>query len=326
LHSAQNLERLWKDIQPMGLAWDLAGANLSDWNLVQGLRSQPKVARLPFILFFQECGQISGGLTNILFKPLNSKSLAEYLERLQPKDIHGSILIVDDDAHARQLYQRLVEQAFPGHAVRLAENGLQALEYLQGEIPGLVILDLVMPEVDGFQVLAKLRSSPVTCRVPVIVISGKLLTFEDIEKLNYARVTLHTKEILSPEETILSLQGSFYGEQGLSQPTSLLVKQSVVYLQQNYANNLSRCELAQAVGVTENYLSQIFRQELGITPWECLNRLRIQKAKETLLNSQQTITEIACQVGFNDPAYFSRVFKKMMGVSPQAYRSHPPDA
>jgi YesN/AraC family two-component response regulator len=162
--------------------------------------------------------------------------------------------------------------------------------------------------------------------VPVIVISGKLLTFEDIEKLNYARVILHTKDILSPEESILSLQGSFSGEQGLSQPTSLLVKQSVAYLQQNYANSISRCELAQFVGVTENYLSQIFRQELGITPWDCLNRLRIQKAKEYLLNSQHSVTEIACQVGFNDSAYFSRVFKKMVGVSPQAYRNHPPTA
>jgi len=192
---------------------------------------------------------------------------------------------------------------------------------MQKEVPGLVILDLVMPGADGFQVLEKLRSSQATCRVPVIVISGKLLTFEDIEKLNYARVTLYAKDILSAEEITASLQQSFRGERSLSQPTSLLVKQSLVYLQQNYDQSLTRRQLAQAVGVTENYLSQIFRQELGISPWDCLSRLRILKAKDLLLSSDRNITEVACQVGFDDPAYFSRVFKKMTGISPQAFRN-----
>ena len=321
LRSMQDLHLLWKDIQPVGLAWDLAGASLNDWNLVQSLRSQAQFARLPFLLFCQEGSELSGGLTNVLFKPFSSRSLVEYLECMRPAEISGAIWIVDDDPQARELYQRLVEQAFPGQPVRLAEDGLQALALMQKEVPGLVILDLVMPGADGFQVLEKLRSSQATCRVPVIVISGKLLTFEDIEKLNYARVTLYAKDILSAEEITASLKQSFRGERSLSQPTSLLVKQSLVYLQQNYDQSLTRRQLAQAVGVTENYLSQIFRQELGISPWDCLSRLRILKAKDLLLSSDRTITEVACQVGFADPAYFSRVFKKMNGISPQAFRN-----
>jgi AraC-like DNA-binding protein len=323
ISSSENLDGLWKSVQPVGLAWDVSGASLSDWNLVQSLRSQAQFSRLPFLLYSQEDCQLSGGITNILFKPLNSGTLAEYLEGILPQDVHGAIWIVDDDPHARQLYQRLVERSFPGHAMRLAENGAQALAFLEDEIPGLVILDLLMPEVDGFQVLARLRCSPATCRVPVVVISGKLLTFEDIERLNFTRVTLQTKEISTYEEIIASLKQALSGEPSLSQPTSLLVKQSLAYLHQNYEKDLSRRELAQAVGVTENYLSQIFHQELGMTPWECLNRLRIQKAKDYLLNSDHTVTEIACRVGFNDPAYFSRVFKKMIGVSPHAYRHDP---
>ncbi len=320
ISASQNLDDLWKSAQPVALAWDLTSACLEDWNLVQSLRNQAQFSRLPVLLFSQDECQLAGGVTNILYKPLNRATLMEYLEGILPQDLHGAIWIVDDDPHARQLYQRLVERAFPGHALRLAEDGAQALALLEQEIPGLVILDLLMPGVDGFQVLARLRCSPATCRVPVVVISGKLLTFEDIERLDYMRVTLQTKQIFTEEETMATLQHSITGERSLSQPTSLLVKQSLAYLQQNYHKDLSRRELAQAVGVTENYLSQIFHQELGITPWECLNRLRIMKAKELLLNSEQTVTEIACQVGFNDPAYFSRVFKKANGVSPQAYR------
>jgi signal transduction histidine kinase/ABC-type sugar transport system substrate-binding protein/AraC-like DNA-binding protein len=323
ISASQNLDELWKSVQPAALAWDLSSASLGDWNLLQSLRNQAQFSRLPVLLFSQEECQLEGGITNILFKPLNSATLGEYLEGILPQDVHGAIWIVDDDPLARQLYQRLVEKAFPGHALRLAEDGAQALALLEQEIPGLVILDLLMPQVDGFQVLARLRCNPATCRVPVVVISGKLLTFEDIQRLNYMRVTFQTKHILTEEETILALQQSFSGEGSLSQPTSLLVKQSLAYLHQNYPKDLSRRELAQAVGVTENYLSQIFRQELGITPWECLNRLRILRAKEYLMNSEQSITEIACQVGYNDPAYFSRVFKKILGISPQAYRTQP---
>jgi len=257
----------------------------------------------------------------VLFKPLSHRSLAEYLENILPRELNGPIWIVDDDPRARQLYQRLAAQAFPGHPLRTAENGAQALAWLEKETPGLVILDLLMPEVDGFQVLEKLRSCQPACLTPVIVISGKLLTFEDIERLNFLQVTLHTKDVLSDDETVALLRRSGAGEAHLGQLTSLLVKQSLAYLHQNYENNLSRREVAQAVGVSENYLSQIFHHELGITPWEYLNRLRILKAREYLRGTCQSVTEIACRVGFNDPAYFSRVFKKVLGVSPQAYRS-----
>lgn len=320
LRSLHDLNLLNHEFQPVGLAWDLSHARLSDWNLVQRLRGNAQFSRLPFLLFYQEGSEQCSGLTNVLFKPFNVKTLAEYLECLQPKELGGAIWIVDDDPQARELYRRLVEEAFPGHPLRLAENGRQALDLLEQEAPSLVILDLVMPEADGFQVLEKLRSNPASTRVPVLVISGKLLTFEDIERLNYARVVLQTKNIFSPEEIMAVLQQSMCGEQNLGQPTSLLVKQSLAYLQQNFDQNLSRRQLAKAVGVSENYLSQIFRQELGISPWECLSRLRIQKAKELLTSTDRSITEVACQVGFDDPAYFSRVFKKMVGKSPQAFR------
>ena len=204
ISSSENLDGLWKSIQPVGLAWDMSGASLGDWHLVQSLRLQAQFSRLPFLLFSQDGCQLEGGITNVLFKPLNSKSLAEYLEGTLPQEVGGAIWIVDDDPHARQLYQRLVERTFPGYAVRLAENGAQALAFLDEEIPVLVILDLLMPEVDGFQVLAKLRCSPATCRVPVVVISGKLLNFEDIERLNFMRVTYQTKDILTEDETLAS--------------------------------------------------------------------------------------------------------------------------
>jgi len=72
--------------------------------------------------------------------------------------------------------------------------------------------------------------------------------------------------------------------------------------------------------VSENHLSRIFRRELGISPWDYLNRYRIKQAKELLTNTQDSITSVALRVGFNDPAYFSRVFRKQVGQSPSTFR------
>jgi transcriptional regulator GlxA family with amidase domain len=153
-----------------------------------------------------------------------------------------------------------------------------------------------------------------------MVLSGHSLTMEDVLRLDYARVTFHSKGLLSPEEAIASLQQALSGQIVLPQPTSTLVKRVLAYFHQNYQTPLTRLEIAGMMGVSEDYLSRIFRKEMGISPWECLNRHRIQKAKELLSTSQESITAIAGQVGFEDSAYFSRVFRQYTGQSPKSYR------
>jgi len=102
--------------------------------------------------------------------------------------------------------------------------------------------------------------------------------------------------------------------------TSALVKQAVAYFHQNYSRPISRWEIAEAVGVSEDYLSRVFNRELNISPWDYLNRYRILHAKHSLLNTTENIGVIARQVGFKDQAYFSRVFHRITGKSPQAFR------
>jgi signal transduction histidine kinase/AraC-like DNA-binding protein/DNA-binding LacI/PurR family transcriptional regulator len=323
LQLGDDLDFLLTEVQPMALAWDLTDAGLSDWTLIQRLRSYPQLCHLPFILYSQEADGNSGlatGMTDVVMKPINGKTLIEMLESIRPRGATGPLLIVDDDPQACLLYHRLAADALPGCPIITAENGAAALAILERETPCLVILDLMMPEVDGFTVLEKMRLNPRTRQVPVLVMSGKMLSLEDVHRLDYGRVTFHSKELLSTEEAVASLQRALSGEQTLLQPTSILVKHALAYLHQNFANPLTRQEIAEAVGVSKNYLSEIFRQELGFSPWDCLTRLRLQKAKELLLTSGDSITSVAGQTGFDDSAYFSRVFRKNNGMSPQEYR------
>jgi AraC-like DNA-binding protein len=101
------------------------------------------------------------------------------------------------------------------------------------------------------------------------------------------------------------------------------VKRAVLYFQQNCNRPLSRWEVAEAVGASEDYLSRVFHREMGISPWEYLNRYRILQAKELLRCTDDNVKTVARRVGFTDPAYFSRVFRKVVGTSPSAYRKHP---
>jgi AraC-like DNA-binding protein len=156
--------------------------------------------------------------------------------------------------------------------------------------------------------------------VPVLVISGHILSGEDIKRLDHAQVVFQSKDILTENETANGLRRVLLGDEMLPQPTSILVKQTIACLQQNYSQRLSRQQMAKAVGVSEGYLGRIFQQELGLSPMEYLNRYRIKEAKVLLNQTSASITDIAAQVGFDDPAYFSRAFRKQVGFSPRAYR------
>lgn len=318
-----DLDVVLQNAQPAMLAWDLTEATADEWALVQRLRSQPHLCRLPFVVYDREQPDRRVppvGMTDVITKPVSGKTLLDTLSALGPPRSAEAILIVDDDPQARELYKKLASQALPGHPLHLAESGQAALDWLARETPGLIILDLMMPEVDGFVVLEHLRADRRTRQVPVLVISGKILSLEDIQRLDYVRVTFQSKEILSEDEAVDCLRRVFTGSQELPQPTSSLVKRALSCIHQNYARSLSRREIAAAVGVSESYLSKILRQEVGLSLWECLTRLRVQIAKELLSATTDSITEVAGQVGFEDPAYFSRVFSKYSGQSPQAYR------
>ncbi len=92
------------------------------------------------------------------------------------------------------------------------------------------------------------------------------------------------------------------------------------YVADHYMAPLAREEISTALRVSPNYLSRVFRRDTGMTPWQYLNQYRIVQAQKLLLDTQLSVTEIAQRVGFNDPAYFVRVFHKEMGRAPLQYR------
>jgi signal transduction histidine kinase/AraC-like DNA-binding protein len=315
---AMDIESILAKYSPAALAWDLSTASEVEWQFMRRLCNHPRFASIPFMLY----GGIQSGLTMTLVKGASSQPLLDTLAAIYPAQRKGSILIVDDDPAVIAFHQRMVFEALGDQRIRTALNGKEALECMAVQVPSLVLLDLKMPEMDGFEVLDRMRSDPQLHMVPVIILSNKQLNGEDIKSLEkHTHVTLQTKGILHEDELAVALQRELFGTDGLPAQTSILVKRVVAYLHQNYNRPLLRWEIAEAVGVSEDYLSRVFLREMGVSLWDYLNRYRIYQAKEMLQLTGESVQSIAQKVGFKDQAYFSRVFRGLVGESPSAFRS-----
>jgi AraC-like DNA-binding protein len=99
------------------------------------------------------------------------------------------------------------------------------------------------------------------------------------------------------------------------------VRKAELWIVHNYGRAVTRAELAEAVGANEDYLTRIFRHELGISPWEFLGRYRILSSMRLLEAGDESLAAVATAVGIPDQAYFSRVFRKFTGFTPLEYRA-----
>jgi len=206
------------------------------------------------------------------------------------------------------------------HQVLKARNGLEALKLMEQQRPDLVLLDLMMPELDGFGVLEAMREKENMRNIPVIVLTGQLLTESDMARLNRGVAKVLEKGLFSMEETLTQIDAVLARKRKLGSEAQRLVRQAMAYLHEHYDQAISRQDLARYLGMSGDYLTYCFRNEVGMTPIAYLNRYRVNQAKLLLAESNKNITEVAIAVGFSDSGYFSRVFRRQVGVSPDLYR------
>lgn len=323
--SIDELDVALSSTSPVAIAWDLSQSKPGDWNIIRRLRSHSKYSLVPVLIYGNDpelsFTDLKLGMTGFVTKSANSLTLLDALTAMCPSSPTSSILIVDDDPEVRQAHIELVKHNFPGCSVQTAESGEVALESMKKNVPTLVLLDLVMPGLSGADVLDQMRIDAHLRSVPVIILSSKLLSLEDVKRLeNHTRVMLQTKGIWSEAETVAALNRALFGTETLPPHTSALVKRAIAYMHQNFSHPLSRWEIAEAIGVSEDYLTKVFTRELEISPWDYLLRYRVLQAQEILEKTSRPISLIARMVGFKDQSYFTRVFSKLVNATPQEYR------
>jgi CheY-like chemotaxis protein len=187
--------KLAAELHPIAITLDVLMPEVDGWTVLSALRGNPELADIPVIIATITDQQRKGmtlGAVGYLTKPIERERLIALLKPYRSRAKRTRVLLVEDDLTQRERIRSYLEPQ--QWLVAEAENGRVALKYLEGELPDVIVLDLMMPEMDGFQVITALQGSPRWRAIPVIVITAL-----DLSAADRARLNLGVKEILSKE-------------------------------------------------------------------------------------------------------------------------------
>jgi CheY-like chemotaxis protein len=178
-----------RHLQPLVIILDVLMPGMDGWAVLSQLKADAQTSHIPVIMLTMLEDRSMGyalGAAEFLTKPLDRDRLHKTLDKYRaqapsPDDNAAPVLVVEDDPTARTLLRRMLESE--GWTVAEAANGREALEYLAQHQASLILLDLMMPEIDGFTFLAALRADSQLRNVPVVVVSAKEISGQEAAQL-----------------------------------------------------------------------------------------------------------------------------------------------
>lgn len=235
------------------------------------------------------------------------------------------LLIADDEDMIRKgvaKYLQLHTDRFS--KIYEAENGQEAIDLTLRYQPDMLLLDVQMPVKTGLDVMKEVQKAGLE---PVTVILSGYDTFSYAQQAvkfgarDYLLKPVRAADILN---TLNELADKYIGKETEvveeEEATNPLVREATEYMQENYARDLSLTEVAEHLRISTGYLSTLMNQNLGCGFVDYLNQVRVDRACCYLEQNQLKNYEVAYKVGFNDEKYFSKVFKKIKGMTPKEYR------
>jgi signal transduction histidine kinase/CheY-like chemotaxis protein len=195
--------RLAREIQPAAITLDIVMPGMDGLKVLETLESDPATRGIPVIIISMTDDRDRGfalGAAEFMTKPVDWDRLVSVLSRSGVRPSSDPILIVEDDPANRELLRRMLEKA--GWPVEEATNGQAALEQIEARRPALVLLDLMMPRVDGFDLVARLRERADLRDIPVVIITAKDLTNDDRERITENVRTVLQKGKYSRDELL----------------------------------------------------------------------------------------------------------------------------
>jgi len=197
-----------KEISPLAITLDIMMPEKDGWQVLRELKNDPQTRDIPIIvcsiLENQEEG-FSMGAADYLVKPFLQEDMISALNRLNRDGNIREVLIIDDDADDLRLLQKMLEDNQNYHVIP-AQGGIQGWEIIQKKQPDAVILDLFMPDLNGFALLENIRANPVLRRIPVIVLTGADLTPEHHQQLTEFGQSVIAKGYLREKDLLVSLE------------------------------------------------------------------------------------------------------------------------
>lgn len=182
MHARSGSEALEKalTLHPNAITLDVILSSTDGWDVLRSLKKDPRLAPIPVVVvsILDEPSMAHAlGAADYFVKPVDRKRLIATLDRLVANDRKARVLAVDDDPKALELFESVL--AREGYEVTSAQGGQEALHLAQTSPFDLVLLDLMMPDMNGFDALSALRADPKTASLPVVVVTAHELTPED---------------------------------------------------------------------------------------------------------------------------------------------------
>ena len=252
------------------------------------------------------------------------------------------ILVVEDNAELRvYIYNNLVSR----YDVRDAANGCEAMNVIRsGWIPDMVVTDLMMPQMDGIELISCLRSDFNTSHIPILMITAKHEDDTHVKAMKYGAdgyiakpftmelLTARIDNMLERRRQLLSMlsvlaETKATGKVDISPEEIVitdkdeeLIKTIMTWLEKNVMDaDVTVEQLAQHVGMGRTSMYNKIKGLTGKSPVELIQEFRLEKSKYYLKSGQFSVSETSYKVGFSDPGYFSRTFKKRFGITPAEF-------
>lgn len=241
------------------------------------------------------------------------------------------ILIVEDNQDVAYYIKTCLEETYK---CKLAEDGVKGIEKATKLIPDLVISDIMMRNKNGYELVDELKSNSLTSHIPIILLTAKS-TFDDkisgyehgadaymIKPFDKRELLLRVKNLISLTQNLQQKYNSLEAIERVKKSKTPNIEDKVlILLQKHISDNFHDQEfditkLGQLMQMSKSQLFRKVKALTGLTPAKFLRMIRLKEAQKLLREGQLSIKEISFKVGFNDPNYFSRIFKEEFGYPP----------
>ncbi len=199
--------RLARRLRPKVICLDILMPDMDGWSVLAALKEDADLMQIPVVIWSMTSDRQRGftlGASEFLMKPVQRDQMIMVMDKYVHNRKDHEVLVIEDDSSASELVARLLRME--GYSVTLAPNGLAALSYISKKMPALVLLDLMMPDMDGFEFIDELKKLDVWNEVPVVVLTSKAISDEDRGRLNGYVKSIIQKNAFNPQTLLLKIQ------------------------------------------------------------------------------------------------------------------------